>query len=78
MKETLPKQELPEDWAQQVHAAFVDVQKWAIPVDAIAIPWAWRTGWQALASLETNVRFFGVPVMFAMVEKPIALVRSLA
>ena len=75
MGQALPKQDLPDDWAQQVHEAFIDVQKWAIPVDAVALPWAWRTGWHALASQYTTVQLFGVDVLFAMIDKPIALVK---
>jgi hypothetical protein len=67
--------DLPDDWAQQVHEAFIDVQKWAIPVGAVALPWAWRTGWETLASDYTTAQLFGVDVLFAMVDRPVALIK---
>jgi len=78
MGQALPK-ELPDDWAEQVYGAFVDVQKWAIPVDAIALPWVWRAGWEAAVTVEvaahTAALLFRAEVLFAMVDKPIALIR---
>jgi len=74
MEQVLPKQQLPDDWAAQVHEAFIDVQKWAIPVDAVALPWAWRSGWEALSS--DAAQLFGVDVLFAMIDKPIALIKA--
>ena len=76
MGQTLPKQDLPEDWAVQVHEAFVDVQKWALIVESLVLPWHWRNGWAAYARQQTDQKLFGVDVHFAMVDRPIATIRS--
>ena len=70
-----PRQELPDDWSVQVADAFIDVHKWGIPVDAVALPWAWRDGWEGLASEHGDAQMFGRDVLFAMIDKPVALIK---
>jgi hypothetical protein len=69
---------LPDDWTAQVYEALVEPQKWCIPVDAIALPWAWQTSWQKLLPRHADIRLFGlkVDVLFAMVDKPLALTKG--
>jgi len=67
--------EMPQDWAAQIYEAFVEVQKHALVVGGVVLPWQWRLGWQELSRADTDVRLYGVPVSFAMVERPIALIQ---
>lgn len=66
---------LPANWVEAVYDAFVDVQKYALTVSGIVLPWAWHTEWEAIAS-DPDVRLlFNVDVHFAMIDKPIALIK---
>lgn len=72
MTDTIP---LPTDWAAQIHEAFIEVQKHALVVGGVVLPWQWRRGWEALERNQTDTRLFGVPASFAMVDRPVALIK---
>jgi|GEM_PF-4973818 len=66
---------MPENWAQQIHDAFIDVQKYRLSVDAIVIPWAWQTDWATLTAQQTDRHIFGVEVKFAIIDRPFAIIQ---
>lgn len=65
---------MPDDWAVQVQEAFVNVQKHGLAVDSIVLPWDWREQWSVVAGIDMHDRLFGVPVRFAMVDQPVAII----
>lgn len=66
---------MPENWAEQVYEALVEVQKWGLSFDTLVLPWSWREQWSSAAT-ELGFPRPIIHYRFAMIEKPIALIRD--